>query len=100
MNVKNSKAKFFTQALSVLYGERYIIHAHILSETRILHCTCIAAVFFYTTLHDCIKLLHNYLHRFMGDGILTVRHYDSWKPKRKIYDPAFNKRYYSTTSLI
>ena len=29
----------------------------------------------------------------MGRGILTIPDYDSWKPRRQLYDPAFKKRY-------
>ena len=29
----------------------------------------------------------------MGNGILTIPDYDSWKPRRQLYDPAFKKRY-------
>ena len=28
----------------------------------------------------------------MGNGLLTIPDYDTWKPRRQIYDPAFKKR--------
>ena len=36
--------------------------------------------------------------RFLGDGLVSVLNYDTWKPRRKLYDPAFNKR--SANSII
>ena len=32
------------------------------------------------------------LYRFLGNGLVTVTHYDEWSPKRRLYDPAFTKR--------
>ena len=32
-------------------------------------------------------------HRFMGQGLLTIPDYDTWKPRRKLYDPLFKRRY-------
>lgn len=29
--------------------------------------------------------------RFLGNGLVTAD-YELWKPKRKVYDPAFNRR--------
>ncbi|XP_064388742.1 cholesterol 24-hydroxylase-like [Halichondria panicea] len=31
--------------------------------------------------------------RFLGNGLVSVPDYDTWKPRRKLYDPAFNKSY-------
>jgi len=31
--------------------------------------------------------------RFLGDSLLTIRDHETWKTRRKIYDPAFNKRH-------
>ena len=28
----------------------------------------------------------------MGNGLLIIPDYDTWKPRRQIYDPAFKKR--------
>ena len=32
------------------------------------------------------------VYRFLGNGLVTVTHYDEWSPKRRLYDPAFTKR--------
>eukprot|EP00731_Ephydatia_muelleri_P008149 Em0004g487a len=34
--------------------------------------------------------------RFLGDGLFTIRDYETWKPRRKMYDPAFNRGYLKT----
>ena len=31
--------------------------------------------------------------RFFGDGLFTLLDYDSWKLRRRLHDPAFNKMY-------
>eukprot|EP00731_Ephydatia_muelleri_P008176 Em0004g514a len=31
--------------------------------------------------------------RFLGKGLFTIRDYETWKPRRKMYDPAFNRGY-------
>ena len=33
-----------------------------------------------------------YIDRFMGNSILTIPDYETWKPRRQLYDPAFKKR--------
>jgi hypothetical protein len=32
-------------------------------------------------------------HRFLGYGLFSIVDYDTWKPRRQLYDPAFRKRY-------
>lgn len=32
--------------------------------------------------------------RFLGRGLVTIPDYDTWKPRRSLYDPAFTRRYY------
>jgi len=34
-----------------------------------------------------------FMHRFMGEGLFSISDYETWKPRRKIYDPTFNKRW-------
>ena len=41
---------------------------------------------------DCKDGYYFALGRLLGNGIGTVIDHETWKPKRKIYDPAFNKR--------
>ena len=37
---------------------------------------------------------HNLIwYRFLGDGVFSIIDYDTWKPRRQLYDPAFRKRY-------
>ena len=31
-------------------------------------------------------------HRFLGNGLVVIEDYETWRPRRKLYDPAFNKR--------
>ena len=45
--------------------------------------------------------------RFLGRGLLTLLDYDTWKPRRSLYDPSFTKGYtcnvvhvYVYTSLV
>ena len=30
--------------------------------------------------------------RFLGNGLVVIEDYETWRPRRKLYDPAFNKR--------
>ena len=39
-----------------------------------------------------LKLCILTLSRFLGHGLLSILDYDTWKPRRKLYDPVFNKR--------
>ena len=32
------------------------------------------------------------LSRFLGKGLLTLVDYETWKPRRQLYDPSFRKR--------
>ena len=35
-----------------------------------------------------------YVHtRFLKDSLLTILDYETWKPRRRVYDPAFSKRW-------
>lgn len=34
--------------------------------------------------------------RFMGNGLVTILDYETWKPRRQLYDPAFRKSYLKT----
>ena len=38
-------------------------------------------------------------HRFVGHGLVTIRDYDTWKSRRRLYDPAFTKRYFGVPSF-
>ncbi|KAL5497025.1 hypothetical protein EMCRGX_G013418 [Ephydatia muelleri] len=31
--------------------------------------------------------------RFLGNGLVVIEDYETWRPRRKLYDPAFNKSY-------
>ena len=31
-------------------------------------------------------------HRFLGNGLVVIEDYETWRPRRKLYDLAFNKR--------
>ena len=31
-------------------------------------------------------------HRFLGNGLVVMEDYETWRPRRKPYDLAFNKR--------
>ena len=37
--------------------------------------------------------LNNYKCRFLGSGLFTIPDYDTWKPRRRLYDSAFKKSY-------
>lgn len=39
---------------------------------------------------------HTFGERFLGNGLVTVVDYETWKPKRKLYDSSFNKSYLKT----
>ena len=62
--------------------------------------------FIYTS--PCIAIypwLHTYMRactytcRFLGNGLLTVRNYSDWSPRRRLYDPAFTKRLTNRVSM-
>ena len=38
------------------------------------------------------KLCIRFVMRFLGNGLFSILDYDTWKPRRKLYDPVFNKR--------
>ena len=38
-------------------------------------------------------------HRFLGCGLVTLLDYETWKPRRSLYDPAFTKRYTPTLRI-
>lgn len=41
-----------------------------------------------------VKLHHLYCStRFLGNGLFNILDYNSWKPRRRVYDPAFKKGY-------
>ena len=41
-----------------------------------------------------------YIDRFMGHSILTIPDYETWKPRRQLYDPAFKKRFVTLINKI
>ena len=51
---------------------------------RICFYIIIMGIYIYIYIHIC---------RFLGQGLFTILDYKTWKPRRQIYDPAFNKRY-------
>ncbi len=58
-------------------------------------CACMCVWVYVTTLYNFVRVRFNryhYQYRFMGNGLLTIPDYDTWKPRRQIYDPAFKKR--------
>ena len=40
------------------------------------------------------------IYRFMGYSILTILDYETWKPRRQLYDPAFKKRFATFNSVV
>ena len=67
MDAKNSKPKNFYQPLMYLYGERYY---GLYNLDRIATRLC----------------------RLMGNGLLVSLDYESWKPKREVFEPVFTKK--------
>ena len=39
-----------------------------------------------------IILLCHFCYRFLGKGLVTIPDYETWKPRRQLYDPSFRKR--------
>ena len=46
--------------------------------------------YFYRTLK---LLLSPFSLRFIQRSVLTIQHYNDWKPRRRTFDPAFARRY-------
>ena len=47
---------------------------------------------FIIMLGSSLVVCYCFYNRFMGNGLLTIPDYDTWKPRRQMYDPAFKKR--------
>ena len=42
--------------------------------------------------HTLVIIIINFIvFRYLGQGLVTILDYKTWKPRRKPYDPAFNK---------
>jgi len=50
-------------------------------------------------MNACLTVLF-FMLRFFGNSLLTIGNYEMWKTRRRIYDPAFNKRQLLYTSWI
>ena len=79
MHPEHGKDPSFLKNFAYLMGERYLM-----SHSR-------------HHVHDVYMILYRILcpychYRFMGNGLFTIPDYDTWKPRRQIYDPAFKKR--------
>lgn len=44
--------------------------------------------------------LCTYLYRFSGNGLASITDYETWKPRRRIYEHSFNKRYVQVAIII
>ncbi len=78
MQPKNPKSSYMMNKFGYLFGERWVFNIH------------------WATKGDNNGL------RFMGRGIFSIPDYDVWKPRRRMYDSAFKKRYFNlhTVTLL
>ena len=107
MNVKNKKSRAFYKALISLYGERYLAlyqmtYPAIHNSKNFKAITSYRSPFTLLVQVSCqpyklpgMQFFHLRLlvTRLLGNGVFTVPDYESWKPKRKIYDQTFTKRF-------
>ncbi len=87
MQVKNNKPKDQSDLVNRLYGERCMINPSVYNSLVPHKLMLMTYCFFF-------------LYRFLGNGLVSVPDYDTWKPRRKIYDPAFNKRLRVQCTLV
>ena len=40
----------------------------------------------------CMMCVLHVENRFIGYGLASIPDYKTWKPRRKVYEPSFNKR--------
>ena len=70
---KNNKPENLVWFFKHLFGQRYL---------RISWYESIVLIVYYDV----------FVHRLAEKALFSIEHYETWKPRRKLYDPAFNKR--------
>ena len=84
MNVKVAKPSATYKVVAETFGERYMAISTLYNY--ILHDRSIGCYNVHTLVH-----IHVYF-RFLGRGLITLLDFDSWRPRRSLYDPTFTKR--------
>ncbi len=70
MQIKNGKPTTISDQGRWLYGERYSMTSHL-----------------------GMLVTYTFSYRVTGNGLISIPDHDTWKPRRKIYEHSFNKRY-------
>ena len=81
MNPYNDKPRMFWKNFHSLFGERYIRSVDLL-----IHC--LWTLYFYSN----GGYVYFSVFRFSLKSLVSILDYETWQPRRKVYDPCFKKR--------
>ena len=101
MNIRVPKSAKGYKAVAETFGQRYVCTCTMSCMWQQHNCsTCTISCILLLWLdhmimeHWLLHVLYNYVtvcFRFLGRGLITLLDFDSWRPRRSLYDPTFTK---------